>query len=111
MKVVIVKEIEEMPIDCDSCPFQGYNRYCQILGEYTSLNEWLEDAPYYDLKGKGDCPLKPMPEKKVVTVKRIEDIQSYSITEVADKISAQIILKTDEVFALGWNACLEELEK
>lgn len=54
-------------------------------------------------------PLKPMPEKKVVTVKRIEDIQSYSITEVADKISAKIILKTDEVFALGWNACLDSI--
>ena len=50
-----------------------------------------------------------MPEKKVVTVKRIEDIQSYSITEVADKISAKIILKTNEVFAFGWNACLEEI--
>lgn len=54
-------------------------------------------------------PLKPMPQKKVVTVKRIEDIHSYSITEVADKISAKIILKTNEVFALGWNECLAEI--
>lgn len=53
--------------------------------------------------------LKPMPQKKVVTVKRIEDIQSYSITEVADKISAKIILKTNEVFAFGWNACLDSV--
>lgn len=56
-----------------------------------------------------DCQLKPMPQKKVVTVKRIEDIQSYSITEVADKISAKIILKTNEVFALGWNACIDAI--
>lgn len=63
MKVVIVKDIEEMPEDCDSCPFQDFDRNCGILGEYTMLNEWVEDAPYYDLKGKGDCPLKPLPQK------------------------------------------------
>jgi len=55
------------------------------------------------------CPLRPLPSKIDVTVKRFEDIQSYSITEVADNISARIILKTDEIFALGWNACLEEI--
>ena len=53
--------------------------------------------------------LRPLPSKKDVTVKSIEDIQSCSITEVADNISARIILKTDEIFALGWNACLEEI--
>lgn len=72
------------------------------IGEKTSIhlinknNEWVEDVV-----------IKPIPEKKVVTVKRIEDIQSCSITEVADKISAKIILKTNEVFAFGWNACLD----
>ena len=63
MKVVIVKEIDEMPTDCDSCPFQDFFRTCGFLDEYTVENEWVEDAPYYDLKGKGDCPLRPLPHK------------------------------------------------
>lgn len=63
MKVVIVKEIDEMPTDCDSCPFQDFSQNCGILGEYTMLNYWMEDAPYYDLVGKGDCPLRPLPPK------------------------------------------------
>ena len=49
MKAVIVKEIDEMPTDCDSCPFQDFSQNCGILGEYTMLNYWMEDAPYYDL--------------------------------------------------------------
>lgn len=79
---------------CNECPiWNDEHWYCQYD---------------FNMKTKG-CPLKPMPQKKVVTVKRIEDIQSYSITEVADKISAKIILKTNEVFALGWNACLDSI--
>ena len=90
MKVVIVREIEEMPEDCDSCPFQDFDRNCGILGEYTMLNEWVEDAPYYDLKGKGDCPLKILPEPKDI---------GYPNDDY------------DVGFGDGWDACLRELEK
>ena len=90
MKVVIVKEIDEMPIDCDSCPFQDFDRNCGILGEYTMLNEWVEDAPYYDLKGKGDCPLNPLPEPKDI---------GYPNDDY------------DVGFGDGWDACLKEIQK
>lgn len=73
-----------------------------LVVDVEEYGEYYFEGRYY---------LKPMPQKKVVSVERIEDIQSCSITEVADKISAKIILKTNEVFALGWNACLEEIEK
>lgn len=90
MKVVIVKEIEEMPTDCDSCPFQDFYRNCGILGEYTMLNEWVEDAPHYDLKGKGDCPLKNLPEPKDI---------GYPNDDY------------DVGFGDGWDACLKEIQK
>lgn len=96
----------EMPKNCGLCPISNnwmengeQKGFCPVKNDGCNFNE----RPSW-------CPLKPIPEKKVVTVKRIDDIQSYSITEVADKISAKIILKTDEVFTLGWNACLEALE-
>ena len=87
MKVVIVKEIDEMPTDCDSCPFQDFSQNCGILGEYTMLNYWMEDAPYYDLVGKGDCPLRPLPQK---TYAEFPDSYKYG-------------------YADGWNACLKEI--
>ena len=90
MKVVIVKEIDEMPTDCDSCPFQDFDRNCGILGEYSMLNEWVEDAPYYDLKGKGDCPLKSLPEPKDI---------GYPNDDY------------DVGFGDGWDACLKEIQK
>ena len=90
MKVVIVREIEEMPEDCDSCPFQDFDRNCGILGEYSMLNEWVTDAPYYDLKGKGDCPLKPLPEPKDIVYPN----EDYDVG-----------------FGDGWDACLKELQK
>lgn len=96
MKVVIVKEIDEMPTDCDSCPFQDFSQNCGILGEYTMLNYWMEDAPYYDLVGKGDCPLKPLPQKK-------------SIDKTLEFGGYENIIQ--ESLARGYNACLEEITK
>ena len=97
MKVVIVKEIEKMPTDCDSCPFQDYDRNCGILGEYTMLNEWVEDAPYYDLKGKGDCPLRPLPVK-------------MSMNDEAEFYLGYMNGKTKYLgFNEGYNACLEDI--
>ena len=93
MKVVIVKEIDEMPEDCDSCPFQDFDRNCGILGEYTMLNEWVEDAPYYDLKGKGDCPLRLLPNRWIPQVNGLS--------------TEQQIRNID--FASGWNTCLKKI--
>lgn len=90
MKVVIVKEIDEMPTDCDSCPFQDFSQNCGILGEYTLLNYWMEDAPYYDLVGKGDCPLRPLPK----------GITNYEVRVSCDY---------DANYAEGWNDCLNKI--
>ncbi len=95
MKVVIVKEIEEMPKDCDSCPFQDFYQCCGILDEYTRLNEWVEDAPYYSLKEKGDCPLKPFPQEKTKII--TENGKEPSLVTVA--------------YLKGWNDCLKEIQK
>lgn len=100
MKAILVID---MPKSCDCCRFITVNIehsvICDLTKKYLGMADVIPD----------DCPLRPTPQKKDVTVKRIEDIQSYSITEVADKISAKIILKTNEIFALGWNACLDEI--
>ena len=110
MKAILVID---MPQNCGVCPIAEYILFengkarvdaggnCPIENNYIADDKWNERPSW--------CPLKPMQQKKVVTVKRIEDIQSYSITEVADKISAKIILKTNEVFALGWNACIDAI--
>ena len=89
MKVVIVKEIDEMPEDCDSCPFQDFDRNCGILGEYTMLNEWVEDAPYYDLKGKGDCPLKPLPHSKQMENRWFSDDYSKGWNDFLAEITGE----------------------
>lgn len=83
----------EMPNDCNECPLNS-NGYCDVLQEYALLNEWVEDAPYYDLKGKGDCPLKPMPNKKPV---------SYH-----DDLYGEVEKNFRNI---GWNDCLKEIEK
>jgi len=65
MKAIAI--IDEMPKDCDECPFVNENRDCILLGEDAFPNDWVEDAPYYSLKEKGDCPLRPLPKKKIAT--------------------------------------------
>lgn len=77
----------DMPNDCDECQLNS-NGYCVGLQEYALLNEWVEDAPYYSLKKKGDCPLKPMPNKRVPDGS-----------------------ETDQIYGcyVGWNTCLKEI--
>ena len=68
---------------------------------------------YDRLKGY-KCELKPMPQKKEVEVNEIEDIMhtEYSIEDIyTNKYIATIRLATDKLISLGWNACLEEIEK
>ena len=84
MKAIAV--IEKMPKDCDECPFVNENRDCILLGEDAFPNDWVENAPYYSLKEKGDCPLRPLPHSK-----RIEN-RWFSVD-----------------YSIGWNACLEEI--
>ena len=89
MKAVLIIDMPE--------EYMGSNIDVKLYGKYQTVHERYVNK------------LRPLPSKKDVTVKRIEDIQSYSITEVADNISARIILKTNEIFALGWNACLDTI--
>ena len=57
----------------------------------------------------GGCPLKPMPKKQYVEANSIEDVM---LTEFdMETMIMKIKLDTDKLFAIGWNACLEELEK
>lgn len=90
MKAIL---IVDMPNDCDECPLNS-NGYCDVLQEDALLNEWVEDAPYYSLKEKGDCPLKPMP-KKMLALVRIQNGNIINIQETS--------------FANGWNVCLDEI--
>lgn len=93
MKAVLV--LNKIPRDCDSCPLLDGNRYCAALQKYAFLNEWVSDAPYYSLKEKGDCPLKPLPKKE----------------EGIGKEPLNIEDTLNEGYVSGWNDCLEKLEK
>lgn len=88
----------DMPTDCLKCPLS--DGYCWNI---------------FPIKGKADdCPLKPLPQKKEVEVNEIDDIMhtEYSIKDIyTDKYVADIRLATDKLISLGWNACLEEIEK
>ena len=94
MKAVLV--LNKIPRDCESCPLLDGNRYCAALQKYAFLNEWVSDAPYYSLKEKGDCPLKPLPEEcdEATEIYNAHgEVDCYQLTE----------------YARGYNACLEEI--
>lgn len=81
MKAILV--IDEMPKNCDECPIR-------FIGE---PNEWCWYLKHGldDIKSKPKwCPLKPMPEKK----EEGDYMEDY-----------------DSLVAIGWNACIKEIEK
>lgn len=87
----------DMPKNCEECPLrlwdsesQYYNACTPTLKEKHSVTDEYEECE--DILTRPIwCPLKPMPEKK----------------EVSD--DAYVADYTD--FDLGWNACIEEIEK
>lgn len=84
------------PKNCGMCPFRE-SPWSFCLGEYEKEKH---------------CPLKPLPRKIEVDVKKIEDIMhaEFQMTDVIqDKIVADIKLETDKLIALGYNQCIEEI--
>ena len=92
----------DVPKDCE---------HCELMADYAE--DWsrcsITNIPIRDGKAKKDCPLKSMPKKLHVDANRIEDVMSSEFD--IDKLTLKIQLDTDKLFTLGWNACLEELEK
>ena len=95
MKAIAV--INEMPKDCDECPLVDENCYCILLGKDAFPNECVESAPYYSLKEKGNCPLRPLPEK-------------MPMRDEAEFYLGYMNGKTKYLgFNEGYNACLEDI--
>lgn len=83
MKAILVIE---MPTDCIKCPLA--DGYC-----------WNT----FPTKGKANgCPLKSMPME--FTVEKLSEEEQDSTKLVTN-------MATMKVFADGWNACLEEINK
>ncbi len=58
--------------------------------------------------------LRPLPQKKEVEVNEIEDLmhtEFQTMDVITDKFIADVRFETEKLIALGWNACLKEIEK
>lgn len=84
MKSILVIE---MPETCYGCPCMDDKwNSCDATGEELSEND-ADKKPSW-------CPLKPMPEKRTMYIRAKTDIEFA------------------EYYArLGWNNCIEEIEK
>lgn len=73
-----------------------------------------EDA-YFVMRGGKYCQkvhLRPLPQKKEIEVNEIDDIMhtEYSIEDIyTNKYIATILLETDKLISLGYNACLDDI--
>ena len=97
MKAILVID---MPTSCRECPCGDWNICSAIVKTHT--NKMSEQREAW-------CPLKPMPEKLRVDVNQIEDVMPSEFD--MDKLVLKIRLDADKLVALGWNTCLEEIEK
>jgi hypothetical protein len=104
MKAILV--IDEMPTKCEECPCSTI--LTEIYGEDVFTcdavrcgdqeikeEHMVSQKPWW-------CPLKPMPEEFTVE----------SLSEEKQGITKLVLnLATMKVFADGYNACLEEINK
>ena len=73
----------DKPESCTGCMLGIYNRKWFCL----ATNKDIDITDRYNIPKW--CPLKPMPQNKVMTFSKNENVD----------------------YILGWNACLEEIEK
>ena len=105
MKAILVID---MPNDCSHCPVSSISDYqyiCDEMGRIMSEDEYYAQKPDW-------CPLKPIPEKMKVKAEKIEDIMHTELQLMdifSNKIMAEVKFETDKLFALGYNACLDEI--
>ena len=105
--------VVDMPKSCADCTFRTSLNEDHLYCCATLPRINIDPMTVKHIK-EHKCPLKPMPEKKEVEVNKIEDIMQtgYSIEDIyTNKYVATIRLATDKLISLGWNACLEEIEK
>lgn len=73
----------------------------------VQLNLYGEDRGEYK-----NCSLKPTPKRKEVRkVKYINDVVNIQTTYdyITNKIHGQVIYDVDRIFAVGYNACIDEI--
>ena len=104
MKEILVIDKPEY---CDDCPIL-FENYC---GKTLMKLELDYDETCNYLRPSW-CPLRPLPQKIEVDVKKIEDIMNTEfqmVDVIQDKIKAKIKLDTDKLIALGYNKCIDEI--
>ena len=105
MKAILVLD---MPRSCAECTLRTSleANYLHCIATLPRLK--IDPMTAHHIK-EHRCPLKPMPEKLHVEANKIEDVMPAEFD--IDKLSLKIRLDTDKLFSLGWNACIEEIEK
>lgn len=57
-----------------------------------------------------DCPLKPMPQRKMVgEIEKVDDFMKSDIQIINEKVTAKIMLDTELLLASGYNSCIDEI--
>ena len=95
------------PIHCGECA-------CHVLGHegfrYCCLSGHRLDDKDYCTKRLDNCPLKLMPNKKIVKeIRSMNDIVGYSINQLGDIFTAHVELQTETLLSLGYNKCIDDL--
>ena len=91
--------IMDMPKDCCDCKFcreldEGVKACCEIMDNPSNSELCRIIDVHYCMEKPDWCPLKPMPEKKVLSGD-VADIQKMG----------------KELVDIGYNACIDELLK
>lgn len=97
MKVVVTFDVDEKSLD-DLVVMAKVYRKKDGYKEFVSV--------------ENNLPLRPLPQKKEIEVNEIDDIMhtEYSIEDIyTNKYIATILLETDKLISLGYNACLDDI--
>ena len=88
--IVVIKT----PKNCRVCPFRE-SPWSFCLGEYEKEKH---------------CPLKPMPQRKIVgEIEKVDDFMKSDIQIINEKVTATMMLDTELLLASGYNLCIDEI--
>ena len=107
MKAILVID---KPKNCDVCQLM-HSYYDHDYGWIKEcVGSGVNDCIVFGRKLEDYCPLKPMPQRKIVgEIEKVDDFMKSDIQIINEKVSAKIMLDTELLIASGYNLCIDEI--
>lgn len=100
----------DMPKKCYECSLMSNDMYCKAYAYIVKGRKLCVEDDVLHGERNSVCPLKPMPQRKMVgEIEKVDDFMKSDIQIINEKVTARMMLDTELLLASGYNLCIDEI--